>query len=147
LLLDTSGSMQRDIALARTAAIRFLNALPEAFDITLVDFDTEVRVSRYGAADLPRLIERIRTRKPSGWTALYDALGIYLDGVHSLAAPRALGSYRDGGATRSARTCADALEMPKSSDVTVYGSGFLDHRPQNVRTGQRLRLQQLADVT
>jgi len=147
LLLDTSGSMQRDIALARTAAIRFLNALPEAFDITLVDFDTEVRVSRYGAADLPRLIERIRTRKPSGWTALYDALGIYLDGVHSLDGRKVLVIYSDGGDTRSAQTFADVLEMLKSSDVIVYGIGFLDHQPQNVRTEQRLRLQQLADVT
>lgn len=147
LLLDTSGSMQSDIALARTAAIRFLNALPEAYDITLVDFDTEVRVSRYGVASLPRLIERIRTRKPSGWTALYDALGIYLDGVHTLDGRKVLVIYSDGGDTRSAQTFADVLEMLKSSDVIVYGIGFLDHQPQNVRTEQRLRLQQLADVT
>ena len=40
LMLDTSGSMERDLTLARTAAIKFLNALPEAEDITLVDFDT-----------------------------------------------------------------------------------------------------------
>ena len=51
LLFDTSGSMQEDIGLARTAAIRFLKELPEAHDITLVDFDTEVRVARYGLAD------------------------------------------------------------------------------------------------
>jgi Ca-activated chloride channel family protein len=147
LLLDTSGSMQSDIALARTAAIRFLNALPEARDITLVDFDTEVRVSRYGLADLPRLIERIRSRKPSGWTALYDALGIYLDGVHGLDGRKVLVVYSDGGDTRSAQTFADVLEMLKSSDVIVYGVGFLDHQPTSVRTEQKLRLQQLADVT
>lgn len=147
LLLDTSGSMQSDIALARTAAIRFLNALPEAYDITLVDFDTEVRVSRYGVASLPRLIERIRTRRPSGWTALYDALGIYLDGIHGLDGRKVLVVYSDGGDTRSAQTFADVLEMLKSSDVIVYGIGFLDNQPQAARTEQRLRLQQLADVT
>ena len=31
--------------------------------------------------DLPRLVERIRMREPEGWTALYDALGVYLDGA------------------------------------------------------------------
>ena len=39
LLLDTSGSMVEELRLARSAAVRFLNLLPEAEDITLVDFD------------------------------------------------------------------------------------------------------------
>lgn len=147
LLLDTSGSMQDDIGLARTAAIRFLKALPEAHDITLVDFDTEVRVARYGLADLPRLIERIRTRKTDGWTALYDALGIYLDGVHGLDGRKVLVIYTDGGDTRSAQTFGDILDMLKASDVIVYGIGFLEHQPTSVRNAQKMRLQQLADVT
>jgi VWFA-related protein len=82
LLLDTSGSMTEDLKLARSAAIKFLNMLPEADDMTLVDFDTEVRVAKYGQKDFPRLVERIRQRKADGWTALYDAVGVYLDGAH-----------------------------------------------------------------
>jgi Ca-activated chloride channel family protein len=147
LLFDTSGSMQEDISLARTAAIRFLKELPEAHDITLVDFDTEVRVARYGLADLPRLIERIRTRKTDGWTALYDALGIYLDGVQELDGRKILVVYTDGGDTRSAQTFSDVFDMLKASDVIVYGIGFLQHQPTAVRNEQKLRLQQLADVT
>ena len=46
-----------------------------------MDFDTEVRLARYAATDYPRLIERIRMRKPDGWTAFYDALGVYLNGA------------------------------------------------------------------
>jgi Ca-activated chloride channel homolog len=147
LLLDTSGSMHEDIALARTAAIRFLKELPEAHDITLVDFDTEVRVARYGMADLPRLIERIRTRKTDGWTALYDALGIYLDGVQGLDGRKIMVVYTDGGDTRSAQTFSDVFDMLKASDVIVYGIGFLQHQPTSVRNEQKMRLQQLADVT
>ena len=81
LLFDTSASMETDLRLARTAAIKFLNTVRQAEDITLVDFDTEVRVGRYRQSDFPRLIERIRGQKPDGWTALYDALGVYLDGA------------------------------------------------------------------
>jgi Ca-activated chloride channel homolog len=147
LLLDTSGSMHDDIGLARTAAIRFIKALPEAHDLTLVDFDTEVRVARYGLADLPRLIERIRSRKTEGWTALYDALGIYLDGLHGLDGRKVLVLYTDGGDTRSAQTFSDVLGMLRASDVIVYGIGFLQHQPVSVRNEQKLRLQQLADVT
>ena len=75
LLFDTSGSMGEDIKLARSAAVRFLNTLSDAVDMTLVDFDTEVRVARYGQKDFPRMVERIRSRQPGGWTAMYDALG------------------------------------------------------------------------
>ena len=43
LLFDTSGSMGEDIRMARSAAIKFLNRLLHAEDMTIVDFDTEVR--------------------------------------------------------------------------------------------------------
>ena len=69
LLFDTSGSMGEDIKLSRSAAVRFLNTLSDAEDMTLVDFDTEVRVAKYGQRDFPRMVERIRGRQPGGWTA------------------------------------------------------------------------------
>jgi Ca-activated chloride channel homolog len=148
LLLDTSGSMFEDMGLACTAAIRFLKDLPEAQDITLVDFDTEVRVAQYGPQDMPRLVERIRSRKADGWTSLYDALGIYLDGAHDLEGRKVLVIYTDGGDTRSAQTFADVMAMLKSSsDVIVYSIGFLEHQDLRSKTEQKLRLQQLADVT
>lgn len=147
LLLDTSGSMTDDMSFARTAAVRFLKALPEAHDITLVDFDTEVRVARYGYADFPRLVERIRTRHPDGWTALWDALGIYIDGVHFLDGRKVMVVYSDGGDTRSAQTFGDVIDMLKAADITVYAIGFLEHQPPSVRTSQKMRLQQIAEVT
>jgi Ca-activated chloride channel family protein len=148
LLFDTSGSMTDDIELARRAAITFLKGLDEAQDITLVDFDTEVRVARYNPADFPRLVERIRQRKPDGWTALYDALGIYLDGAHEEDGRKVLVLYTDGGDTRSAISFADTLGMLRTaSDVTVYAIGFLEHQSQMMRNEQRLQLQQIAELT
>ena len=147
LLFDTSGSMDNDIKLARSAAIRFLNTFPTAQDITLVDFDTEVRIARYGQADFPRLVERIRTRKPDGWTALYDALGAYLDGSYDLDGRKILVLYTDGGDTRSAVTFGEALSMLRASDVTLYVIGFLENQPQSSRSPQRMQLMQLAEVT
>ncbi len=147
LLFDTSGSMTDDIKLARSAAVRFLNTFPRAQDITLVDFDTEVRIARYSQSDFPRLVERIRSRKPDGWTALYDALGTYLDGAFEQDGRKILVLYSDGGDTRSAVTFSEAIEMLRTSDVTVYAVGFLENQPASVRSVQRMRLMQLADVT
>jgi VWFA-related protein len=147
LLFDTSGSMGEDIKLARTAAVKFVNKLPHAEDVTLVDFDTEVRVARYSQAELPRLIERIRMRKPDGWTALYDAVGIYMNGAQDQDGRKVLVVYTDGGDTRSTASWGDVVDMLKASDVTVYSVGFLEHQSPSSRADQRMRLEQMARTT
>jgi Ca-activated chloride channel family protein len=144
LLFDTSGSMDADIKLSRSAAVRFLNTLSDAKDITLVDFDTEVRVAKYGQLDFPRLVERIRSRKPGGFTAMYDALGVYLDSAAELTGRKILVLFTDGGDTRSTIRFGDVLTLVRASDVTVYSVGFLENQPGGVRAEQRLRLTQLA---
>jgi Ca-activated chloride channel family protein len=147
LLFDTSGSMDEDIALSRTAAVKFLNALPEAVDVTLVDFDTEVRVARYGQNDFARLIERIRRRKPDGMTALYDALGVYLHGAGSQEGRKILVAYSDGGDNRSSINFGEAVDLLKASDVTMYTIGFLDHQGSSYQLDARSRIQRLTEPT
>lgn len=147
LLFDTSGSMAEDLKLARTAAVKFCNMLQRAEDITLVDFDTEVRVARFGQPDFPRFVERLRNRKPDGWTALYDALGVYLDGTSFQSGEKVLIAYTDGGDTRSVMSYTDALTALKASDVTVYVVGFLENQGARERLEQRMRLTQLAEAT
>jgi Ca-activated chloride channel family protein len=147
LLLDTSGSMGGDIELARSAAIRFLNTLSDATDMTLVDFDTEVRVARYGQQDFPRLVERIRSRRPSGFTAFYDALGVYLDGAAEAQGRTILVIFSDGGDTRSSIRFTDVVTLLRASEVTVYTVGFLAHQPRGVAFEQRSRLERLAAET
>ena len=128
LLLDTSGSMADDLKDARSAAVKFVNTLDHAADVTLVDFDTEVRVARFSPQDYPRLVERIRARKPDGWTALYDAIGVYLNGAQSQEGQTVLVLYTDGGDTRSSLTLHDMLDLCKASDVTVYAIGYMEHQ-------------------
>ena len=147
VLLDASGSMEREARFAQTAAIKFLNTLTYAADMTLVDFDTEVRVGRYAQADFPRLVQRIRDSDTSGDTALYDALGVYLDGAFVQDGRKILLLYTDGADTKSRTTLSDALDLVKASDVTIYAIGFQKHLPSNMRPIERMRLQQLTDVT
>lgn len=148
LLLDVSGSMGGDIASAKTAAIKFMNAVEHAQDVTLVDFDTEVRLARYSQNDYLRMIERIRAMKvDAGWTALYDAVGVYLNGMAMENGQKVLVIYSDGGDTRSRMSITQILDLLKWIDVTVYAVGYLDHQPTSSRLEQRVRLHQLAAVT
>ena len=147
LLFDTSGSMGEDIKLSRSAAVRFLNTLSEAVDMTLVDFDTEVRVATYGQLDFPRMVERIRGREPGGWTALYDALGVYLDGAAENDGRTILLLYTDGGDTRSAIALGDLMTLIRASDVTIHTIGFMEHQRASTRLYQRMRLAEIAETT
>ena len=144
LLFDTSGSMGQDIALARSAAVKFLNTLREAIDITLVVFDTEVRVARYGQEDFPRIVERIRSRKPDGFTALYDALGLYLDSAQQDDGRTILVVFTDGGDTKSALRYNELITSLRASDVTVYAVGFLENQRGSAALEQRVRLSEIS---
>ena len=145
LLFDTSGSMSEDIKLSRSAAVKFLNTLSEAKDMTLVDFDTEVRVAKYGQRDFPRMVERIRGRTPDGNTALYDAMGVYLDGASEDDGRKILVVYTDGGDTQSTISFGDLMTLLRASDATVYPVGFLEHSRGHIE--ERAHLMQIAEAT
>lgn len=146
LMIDSSGSMQADTRLAHGAAIKFLNMLPEARDITLVDFDTQVRVTRYPQRDFARLVERIRQRKADGWTALYDALGTYLDGAGQQDGRTVMVMFTDGGDTRSALSLPETMTLLKASQVTVYAIGLTENTGSS-RQHLQMTLRQIAETT
>jgi VWFA-related protein len=147
LMLDVSESMGDDMSFTKTASIKCLNTLTDAVDITVVDFDTEVRAARYSQNEFARLIERIRQKKASGFTALYDAIGVYLDGASGQDGRKIMLIYTDGGDTRSSITFRELVELLKASDVTVYPIGEIEHQPSSSKNQQRMLLQQMADVT
>jgi len=147
LLLDVSESMIKDIEFTRAAAIKFLNGLREALDITVVDFDAEVRSTRFVQADFARLVERIRRQKVQGFTALYDAIGLYLDSAAAQDGRTIMILYTDGTDTRSALRFPELMDLLKASDVTVYAIGALEHQSSTGRAEARMRLSQIADVT
>ena len=147
LLIDVSESMGEDIRFTRTAAIKFLNTLIDAVDVTVVDFDTEVRAARYSQSEFARLIERIRQQKTTGMTALYDAIGIYLDGASRQTGRKIMLLYTDGGDTRSSLRMNELIELLKASDATIYVIGALDHQSSSARDRARSTLQVIAETT
>ncbi len=146
LLLDTSGSMLEELKLARSAAVKFLNLVPEAQDITLVDFDTQVRITQYPQRDFARMVERIRMRKADGLTALYDALGTYLDGAERQPGRKIMVMYTDGGDTRSSLSFEETMTLLRASQVTVYAIGLVE-RTGAARLELQMRMRQLAEAT
>lgn len=147
LLLDVSESMQDDVAFTRTAAVKFLNLLTDAVDVTVVDFDSEIRTTRYPQADFARLVERIRQPRVRGLTALYDAIGTYLDGAAGQGGRTVMLLYTDGGDTRSALSRRELMDLLKASNVTIYPVGALSHQAGVLRSEQEQLLRDIASAT
>ncbi|MDA1093068.1 MAG: VWA domain-containing protein [Acidobacteria bacterium] len=147
VLFDSSGSMGRDARFAKTAALRFLRDLTFAEDLTLVDFASEVHVSRFAQADFPRLAQRLRAQKAEGLTALYDALGVYLDGAFDQDGRKVLLLYSDGGDTRSRMRFNELLELVRASDVTIYAIGFQTQNRTADRMMTRRQIEEIVGLT
>lgn len=146
VLLDVSQSMESDIGFTRTAAIKFLNTMSEAADVTVVDFDTEVRAARFSQAEFPRLVERIRTQQVQGETALFDAIGVYLDGAAEQEGRKVMLLYTDGGDTRSSIRFNELLDLVKASDVTIYAIGVMDRGAYRSSADQQIVLRRIAET-
>jgi Ca-activated chloride channel homolog len=147
LALDGSTSMERDLRRAGDAVVQFVRALEEAEDVTFVDFDTSVNIGFFKPASYPQLFERIRARKADGWTALYDAIGAYLERALSRPGQHVLLLYTDGGDSTSRMTFGQLQGLLRLGNVMVYVLGYLENQMSSLRAPQQMRMNQIARET
>lgn len=147
LLLDTSESMGDDLAGATDAAVRFVNALTEAVDVTFVDFDTVIHVGHFKPPNFPTLFARIRARTASGATALYDAVGVYLESAIRRDGQHVLLLFTDGGDTTSSLNFGQLQKLLRLGNVIVYAIGYLENQQRAEQIPQQLRVTQIARET
>ncbi len=147
LLLDTSGSMELDLRDAAAAVIKFVDACEEATDVTFVDFDRTVQLGRFSPPSYPMLFGRIRSQEPGDMTALYDAIGVYLQASAGRSGQHVLILYTDGGDTASSISFSRVQQMLRASDVLVYAVGYLEHQSSGARMQQQMQVTKLARDT
>jgi von Willebrand factor type A domain. len=144
-LLDVSGSQGLDLKFTQRAVIKFLASVPDAIDVTFIDFASHVRGGRYSQSDFPRLVRRVRELTAGGETSLYDAIGLYLDGAREQDGRKVMVLYTDGGDTYSSLSFDMLMTLLKASDVTIYAIGALDQQPLAAQLTQRVLLEKIAE--
>lgn len=147
VLLDGSLSMEYDLREAGDAAIQFVNALEEAVDVTLVDFDTKIRIGRFSRTSYDTLFERIRARKPKGGTSLYDSVAVYLESAVARGGQHVLLLLTDGGDSASRLHYGQLEDMLRYANVIVYTLGYVDNQPSSQRAMQQSMLLNMARET
>jgi Ca-activated chloride channel family protein len=130
MLFDTSESMRKDLKLSQESAIRFLDAIPRARDLLLIFFDRDIRISRYNSENQQGIFGRILEAKGEGYTALYDAIAVYLSRVAETPGRKTLVLFTDGDDTTSRISPREVEKLVRSSAATIYPVAFPgEYRP------------------
>jgi Ca-activated chloride channel homolog len=124
MLFDTSESMRKDLRLSQESAVRFLEAIPRARDLLLIFFDRDIRISRYSSENQQGIFGRILETQGQGYTALHDAIAVYLSRVADTPGRKVLVIFTDGDDTTSQVPPQEVQRLVRSTDVVVYPVAF-----------------------
>jgi Ca-activated chloride channel family protein len=127
VLVDTSNSIREQFRFEQQAAIRFIQSVvrPREDRLMLVSFDSAAEMVSDLTDDVRKLEEGVKSMRPGGGTAFYDA--IYFAAKEKLMMDQPRDKFRramivisDGQDTESRMSRDQALEMAQKADVVIY---------------------------
>ena len=130
--LDTSGSMKKRLADAKTAAKSFIDALPAADKLQLIGFSREVRLLTQMGGDRAAAKRAVDATVARGDTALFDALHASAAALRDRAGRKAIVLLSDGadddgtGKQMSKHSLDEALALARDVNVPVFAIGIGD---------------------
>ena len=124
LVLDTSGSMHRNMHFLQEAALSLLNKLDEKDQALVVQFNESVKASSEFSSDLERLEQFIEALQSWGGTSLYDAVHYALNRVRDQPGRKAVVVFSDGADTTSSFNEQEVIDYARAVEATVYCVGI-----------------------
>jgi len=126
ILIDTSNSIRDRFKFQQDAAVEFINSTIRPQDkAVVVSFDTSPELIADLTNDVDKLDKAVRSLRPGGGTALYEAM--YFACRDKLMQDQPMHKFRramiilsDGEDNQSNYTRDQALEMAQKADVVVY---------------------------
>ena len=124
LLVDTSGSTNKELLYETDSAARFLRALlsegnPED-SVALYTFNYEVTMQHDFTHNYRSLEARLKTFHGDAGTALYDAIFLTARDLESRQGRKVMVIVTDGGDTSSAKDSHAALQAAQLADAVIY---------------------------
>ncbi len=124
LVLDTSGSMNRNIHFLREAVLSFVYKLEELDSALVVSFNESVKGSVEFTSDTDRLERFVDGLQAWGGTSLYDALHYSLGRIKDQPGRKAIVLFSDGADTTSSMPEKEVIDYARAVEATVYSIGF-----------------------
>lgn len=120
ILLDSSGSMEQRISMARAAAINFLDGLRPDDNVAIYNFDSKVSLVQE-FSNSRDITERVFDLKAYGMTVLNDAIYQAAQELGKREEKRrAIIVLSDGADTQSKRSADKALKAALAANATIY---------------------------
>ena len=128
MAVDTSGSMEDRIAVARDAAAAFFkNVMRKGDKAFLVAFDSQPHIVQKWSPELKDIYSGLAKMRAEESTALYDAIVYSLYNFSGVKGQKALVLLTDGRDTVSKFSFEQALEYAQRAAVPVYTVGIGIH--------------------
>jgi Ca-activated chloride channel family protein len=124
LLIDTSGSIAKDLKQAVASVKRFLGALlkdgnPED-EVKLYSFNYEVQEHTGFTRNISQIEKRLTPLKAEAGTSIYDAIWFASRALEGREGRHVIVLVTDGGNTTSYRSYHEALEAAHRADAPIY---------------------------
>ena len=121
LVFDMSRSMEKKLAFARDAALKFLETGTPDDEYFLVEFSSRAHLAEGFTSDISRLRDKLTLIPAEGNTALYDGVYLGLAQLKSGQNPRkALLLITDGEDNHSRYSRRDIREFVREADAQIY---------------------------
>ena len=130
VIVDTSASMSGEkIVRAKEALARFIQTSHPDDEYFLIGFNSTPKLLLDRARDGQAVLNQFNDVRPSGNTALYDAVSLGIAKLsHGFYPKRAIIVISDGEDNQSRHTLAELRRTLQESDVAVYAIGIADRR-------------------
>lgn len=136
ILLDTSGSMEERVTLARAAAIQFIDGLRHEDNVAIYNFHSKIQLVQ-DFSNSRNLPEQAFDLKADGMTVLNDAIYKAAQLLsRRVEMRRAIVVLSDGADTRSGRSSEAALKAAMLANASIYAVDM-----SAINTGGRDRVQ------
>lgn len=126
IVMDTSGSIHDSLPDIQESAIRFVNELNEEDRVTIIEFNSKVRVLTELTSDRGEIQRSIRRTNSGGGTKLYDGLYEAAKRMSSVDRRKAIILLTDGEDTQSRVSERRALDAVVECGALIYVIQFPD---------------------
>jgi Ca-activated chloride channel homolog len=127
IILDTSGSMDKKMEVARKAVMAFCQAANPLDEFFMITFGNQPELASDFTSSMETLEHSLLFAKANGRTALLDAVSLSLHQMrHAQYQRRALLIISDGGDNHSRYTESEVRSLVKEADVQIYAIGIFD---------------------
>ncbi len=124
LVLDASGSMNKNMRFLQEAAINFVYKLEDVDKALVVQFNDSIKGSAEFTGDIERLEQFVGALQAWGGTSLYDAVHYALGRIKDQPGRKAIIVFTDGADTTSQMKEQEVIDYARSVEATVYSVGI-----------------------